>query len=110
VAKPAKDGGKKKRKVNIQEQTEETNHQESHEPSSDENELEELSNNDQEGSANDATGLWCAEILTPKERLALEKKSDTFDIKDPFWQYVLVVKALAKVKLKETEPEDLIAF
>jgi hypothetical protein len=42
--------------------------------------------------------------------LALEKKSDTFDIKDPFWQYVLVIEALAKVKLKETEPEDLIAF
>jgi hypothetical protein len=42
--------------------------------------------------------------------LALEKKSNTFDIKDPFWQYALVVKALAKVKLKETEPEDLIIF
>jgi hypothetical protein len=69
-----------------------------------------LSNNNQEGSANNATGLWYAEILTLKKRLALEKKSNTFDIKDLFWQYALVVEALAKVKLKETEPKDLIVF
>jgi hypothetical protein len=42
--------------------------------------------------------------------LALEKKSNTFNIKDPFWQYALVIEALVKVKLKEIEPEDLIAF
>ena len=64
-----------------------------------------------ENNANDITNLWRDEILHSKERLALEKKSDTFDINDPFWQYALVVEALVKVKRKVVmEPEDLITF
>ncbi|KAE8164621.1 SNF2 family N-terminal domain-containing protein [Aspergillus tamarii] len=46
---------------------------------------------------------WGEEILKPKQRLYISRITDTFDIKDPYWQYLLVVQALDRTK---RIPED----
>ncbi|KAF7586087.1 hypothetical protein BBP40_009595 [Aspergillus hancockii] len=46
---------------------------------------------------------WRDEILHPKKALSLRRKTDIFDLKEPFWQYILIMEALARVKRQEKQ-------
>lgn len=48
---------------------------------------------------------WMEEVLHPRQRLPLIRKSDTYAKNDPYWQYVLVLHALLRVEKKLEEPD-----
>ncbi|KAB8237109.1 P-loop containing nucleoside triphosphate hydrolase protein [Aspergillus alliaceus] len=41
---------------------------------------------------------WEYEILHPKERLKLNRQSETIDMRDPYWQYLIIVRALNRCR------------